>query len=475
MRTDVRVPSLPMPLLAAFMLGVVLSAAGMPPAAAQGGGADHIPAELLPKLSELSREQLEFFRGPEPMRVMGSRAQLVRILEQRSPEQIEAFVADMMRVVEAFKYEEGVDMGEIPLNPEATAFNGHTVVIPEILKERRRDPGPFSLNRYVDEWGGIPTFAGAPVAITPEDLRVGRVDIAIAGIPVNFSSGRRDAQNGPGALRLMHGMADRDVYSMVDPASVLSIVDYGDISVDHLSVERSIDHVHDMVYEVIGTGAVPFLVGGDHSVMYPTVRAVRAAHPDEGLKVVHFGAHYNAERTRAHSLTDRDAIYRLLVEEVVDGSNLIQVGLRGPRLTPEALVWLREQGVRYHTMAEVERRGWPAVMERVIDEAKSGGERVYISFDVSVLDPSQLAAAGRAAPGGLTVRELTPLVRRLCAETEIAGFELMDLAPMLDLSYVSTMNANHMLNACLAGVAMRRSGLVSDHYLDAMSVDHGQP
>ncbi|MCC5886791.1 MAG: hypothetical protein JJT88_10185, partial [Gammaproteobacteria bacterium] len=88
-----------MPLLAALLLGVVLSAAGMPPAAAQSGAADHIPAELLPKLSELSREQLEFFRGPDPVRVMGSRAQLVRILEQRSPEQIKLFVADMMQVV----------------------------------------------------------------------------------------------------------------------------------------------------------------------------------------------------------------------------------------------------------------------------------------------------------------------------------------------------------------------------------------
>ncbi len=464
-----------MPLLASLLVVGLLGVMVWQPLAAQSVGAEPIPAELWPKLSELSGEQRTFLQGPYPVRVMGSRAQLVRILEQRSPEEIAVFVADMMQVVEAFKYEAGVDMGEIPLNPEATAFNGHTVVIPEILKERWREPGPFSLNRYVDEWGGIPTFAGAPVAITPEDLRVGRVDIAIAGIPLNFSSGRRDAQNGPGALRLMHGIADRDVYSMVDPASVLSIVDYGDFSVDHLSVERSIDHVHDMVFEVIGAGAVPFLVGGDHSVMYPTVRAVRAAHPDQALKVVHFGAHYNAERTRAHSLTDRDAIYRLLSEGVVDGSNLIQVGLRGPRLTPEALVWLREQGVRYHTMAEVEQRGWPAVMERVIAEAKSGGDRVYISFDVSVLDPSQLAAVGRAAPGGLTVRELTPLLRRLCAETEIAGFELMDLAPMLDLSYVSTLNANHMLNACLAGVAMRRSGLVADHYLDPMSVDHGQP
>jgi agmatinase len=125
-------------------------------------------------------------------------------------------------------------------------------------------------------------------------------------------------------------------------------------------------------------------------------------------------------------------------------------------------------------MAEVERHGWDQVAERIIDEAKSATERVYVSLDVSVIDPAQLRAAGRAAPGGLTIRELAPLLRRLCAETQIAGFEIMDLAPMLDLSYVSAMNANYMMNTCLSGVAMRKLGLDDDNYLDPMTVDHGQ-
>lgn len=457
-------------------LGILLGALLL--GAAVAAGADEtepLPGHLAAQLQDLSTAQRAFLEGPDPVRVLGSRAQLVRMLQQRSADQVLAFVVDLKQVVAAFAYEEGVDMGEIPLNPEASIFNAHTVVMPEVLKERWRAPGPVSVSRYIDQWGGIPTFAGAPVAVTPEDLKAGQVDVAIAGIPLSFSSGRRDAQHGPGALRMMPGMADRDVYSMVDPAAVLSIVDYGDFSVDILSVERSIDHVHDMVLEVIEAGAIPFLVGGDHSMMYPSVRALRSSLPGEPFTVVHLGAHYNAERTGAHPLTDRDAIYRLLSEGVIEGSDLIQVGLRGPHLSPRALRWMREQGIRYHTMAEVERQGWPAVLERVLTEAKAGDRPVYVSFDVSVLDPSQLSAAGRALPGGLTVRELQPLLRRLCAETEIAGFELMDLAPMLDLSAVSVMNANHMLNACLAGVAMRRAGLDAPHYLDPLSVDHGQP
>lgn len=433
-----------------------------------------IPSHIMEKLDVLSQEQIDFLRSFHPLRVVPTREKLNQDLERRTPEQILRYVADMMMAVEAFAFRPGVDMAEIPLNAEASRFNSFKVVRPQALNQYLREPGPFSVDRYIHQWGGIPTFAGALVAVDQADLIAGDVEVAIVGIPQNMSSGSRDARFGPRSVRSMHVLGERDVYSMIDPVAVLNVVDYGDVSVDRMSIKRGLDHAHASILEIAETGAVPFVVGGDHSLMYPTVKAVRDANPDRALKVVHFGAHFNAEPTGAHTLSDRDAVYRLLTESVIDGSNLIQVGLRGSRATPQSFEWLREQGVHYHTMASVERNGWPDVMERILAEAKSSNDRVYISFDVSVVDPAQLRAAGRAAPGGLTIRELAPLIRRLCAETQIAGFELMDLAPMLDTSYVSAMNANYMMNACLTGVAMRKAGLTDENYLDPITLDHGQ-
>jgi len=433
-----------------------------------------MPESVTDKLALLTPEQRSFLRGTEPLRIVASREKLMQELDSRTPEQIALYVSDMMQALDEFAYDPERDMGQIPLNPEASGFNSWKIVRPEALWERRRTPGPFSVSRYIHQWGGIPTFAGAPVAITPADLVAGKVDIAISGIPQSMSSGSRDARNGPETLRAMSGIADSNVHALIDPMAVLNIVDYGDFNVDRMSVERSIGHITEQVTLLAETGAVPFLVGGDHSVMYPTVKAVKTAMGDEELTVVHLGAHYNAEPTRAHRLSDRDAVYRLMDEQIISGENLIQVGLRGPQPTREAFMWMREQGVKYHTMAEIELRGWDSVMNRVIDEAKDSGNPVYISFDVSIFDPSAVSGIGRAVPGGLTVRELQPLLRRLCAETQIAGFELMDLAPMLDFSYVSAMNANAMLNACLTGVAMRKSGLTEENYLDPIAVDHGQ-
>jgi len=432
------------------------------------------PQSITEKLSLLTADQINFLRSDAPLRVIPSQARLLQDLERRTPEQIQQYVSDMIVAVQAHAYRPGLDMAQIPLNPEASRFNSFKVVRPEILKERLRDPGPVSVHRYLSQWGGIPTFAGATVAITPEDLVAGNVEIAIAGIPQSMSSGSRDGRNAPNAIRAMHATIDLDVYAMVDPGAVLNIVDYGDIAVDRMSLKRGLDHVYDMVLGIAETGAVPFLIGGDHSLMYPNVKAVQHAGGGAALSVVHFGANYNAEPTRAHTISDRDAVYRLVSEGVIDGRNLIQVGLRGAQANRQSFEWLRENSVRYHTMASVERNGWPSVMERVLAEAKSSGNLVYISFDVSVLDPAELSAAGRASPGGLTVRELSPLLRRLCAETEIAGFELMDFAPMLDLSYVSAMNANYILNACLSGIAMRKLGMTEDNYLDPTTLDHGR-
>ena len=91
---------------------------------------------------------------------------------------------------------------------------------------------------------------------------------------------------------------------------------------------------------------------------------------------------------------------------------------------------MRDEGFRYHPMAEVERRGWDPVMEDIIKEANDGPEYLFISFDIDALDPAYAAGTGTPEPGGLTPRELFPLLRRLCAETNVVGMELVELNPL---------------------------------------------
>lgn len=430
------------------------------------------PEEFRDKLSGLDNRQRAFVTGGAILDYMPER-QLHHELETRKADALARMIADVMAVAEQMGYDPERDMGAMPLNATSDRFNADFVRTPEALRELEREPGPFSVHRYLFPASGVPTFAGARVAIWPEDLVAGKVDVAIVGIPNDMGSGRRNAEHGPRAMRALNTMAVPDVQSLVDPMKVLSIVDYGDFAIDNMSVERTIDHVTEMVAETAATGAVPMLVGGDTSMLYPGVKGVAQSLEPEQFGLVHFSAHPDAVRTAVHTISDTQAIFRLLDEGIVRGEDLVQIGLRGSAVDVDTLTWLREQGVRYHTMAEIDRRGFPAVLARVLDAVDRGPARIFVSIDVSVIEPSEMIAAGRLAANGLGVKQVASAIRHLCAAREIVGFEITDVAPMLDNTRASVMNANTMLNACLAGMAVRAAGH-SPEFIHPLSIDHGK-
>jgi agmatinase len=111
-------------------------------------------------------------------------------------------------------------------------------------------------------------------------------------------------------------------------------------------------------------------------------------------------------------------------------------------------------------------------LKKIKREVKRGPEQIFVSVDVSVIDPSEMVAAGRLVSGGLTLRELTEALRYMCAAKDIVGFEITDMSPMLDYSRLSAVNANAVLNACLVGVAVRKAGLKPD-YVHPLALNHG--
>ena len=240
-----------------------------------------------------------------------------------------------------------------------------------------------------------------------------------------------------------------------------------------MSTEKTVDHVTKMVAETAGTGAIPMLVGGDTSMLYPGVKGVAEVHGAGSFGLLHLSAHPDVDRFGDHVISDRQALYRLLGQDIIEGNETVQVGLRGPALTVDTLQWLRDRGVRYHTMAEIQQRGFERVLKNVLREVDRGPDAFFVSIDVSVIDPAEMIAAGRATANGLSLQQVTRAIRHVCASTEIVGFEITDLAPMLDFSSLSVMHANAALNACLSGIAVRRSGHDAD-YVHPLALDHGQ-
>jgi len=367
----------------------------------------------------------------------------------------------------------------IRLNADDPTLNGWRQ-IRDRADDPKREPGPINIQRFAGglSWLGIPTFFMLPVALTPEDLTAGEVDVAILGAPLDTGSGMRGAAFGPKTLRASDkyvgwgAWSDPHLHVMVDWMQELSVVDYGDAPIDYLSAERTMEPVRAMVREIAETGSIPMVVGGDHSLEYPNVAGVADVYGKEKVGVIHFDSHFDAgPNDGGHLISHGQPVRRLIEEGHVLGKNYIQVGLRGYWPGEEGFQWMREHGFRYHTMAEIERDGWNAVMARVLEEAADGPDYLYISLDIDVLDPAYAPGTGTPEPGGLTTRELFPLVRRLCAENNLVGFDLVEFNPLVDPGYTTSLNANRLLRECLTGIAMRKMGIEEEGFLSPLTVD----
>jgi agmatinase len=433
-----------------------------------------LPESVAPKLALLTLPQIEFLKSSDARAFAASVEDVVEALEKRTPEEVKTWVEAMEGVVRRARYEKGRDLPNVPFNTRSPDFNAWRLKRPRSM-DPKREAGPVSLGRY-GRRGGPPTFGGFPLALTKEDLVAGKVEVAILGAPLNMGSGWRDSgERATVELRLREvswAMGSHDQYVQIEPSQVLNVVDYGDVAVDNESTERSMQHVREIVREIAETGAVPMIVGGDHSLEYPNVAALADVYGREKVSVIHFDSHYDAWWGGTHLISHGFPVYRLINEGHVRAADYIQVGLRSSGPDKSGFNWMRERGMRYHTMAEIERRGWDAVIDRVVAEASEEGRKLHISFDIDVIDPAFTVATGTPVPGGLDMREAIAIVRRLCAESDVVGFDLVEFHPALDPTYTTALNCAHVVKACLTGLAMNKEGLTGKHYLSPLSSEH---
>ena len=153
------------------------------------------------------------------------------------------------------------------------------------------------------------------------------------------------------------------------------------------------------------SGAIPIVLGGDHSITWPSATAVAEVRRPGSIGIVHFDAHADTAADDWGVLAGHGTPMRRLIESgAVKGRNFVQVGLRGYWPPVETFEWMQEQGLRYHFMREIEERGAEAVIAQAIDEALDGPDYVYLSLDIDVVDPGMAPGTGTPEPGGM----LTP-------------------------------------------------------------------
>ncbi|MGZ8476168.1 MAG: agmatinase [Candidatus Limnocylindria bacterium] len=314
----------------------------------------------------------------------------------------------------------------------------------------------FNLPSYV----GLPSFQKLPWVTDADELMRRRPDVAIVGAPFDDAvSHRPGARFGPRAIR-QASYHSGDINSLqlgIEPYAWLDVVDAGDAPVTPMNVERSRAVIRRKVLEVLRSGAMPIVLGGDHSITYPSASAVAETVAPRRLGVVHFDAHADAANTTWGHLHSHGTPMRRLIESgAVAGRNFVQVGLRGYWPNTETMGWMRAQGMRWHLMTEIEERGAESVVAEAIDQALDGPEVIYLSVDIDVIDPGMAPGTGTPEPGGMLTRELLRAIRQVAGRVDLVAMDVVEVAPPYDHAEVTAMAAHRCVLEAISALAVRR-------------------
>jgi agmatinase len=310
-------------------------------------------------------------------------------------------------------------------------------------------------------YAGLGTFDKLPLVLEPGGLA--GADVAILGAAIDETTvGRPGTRFGPRAIRLADpaGAGDERPHMDlgVDPYEVLTVVDHGDVEVVPADPARSHQAIRRSVGDILGAGAFPVVLGGDHSILHPDAGAAADHFGKGAVGIIHFDAHADDAETLFGVRRSHGTPVRLLVEEgSVQGRHIVQVGLRGYWPGPEEFAWARQQGLTWFTQGEIDERGFDAVLE---DAIAIGGEAqtAWLSVDIDVVDPGSAPGTGAPEPGGLSPRELLRAVRRIGREVELCGLEVVEVSPPYDHADVTALLAHRVVLETLSGLALRRLG-----------------
>jgi agmatinase len=302
----------------------------------------------------------------------------------------------------------------------------------------------------------VPRFAGiATFARLPRLDEVGRADIAIAGVP--FDSGvsyRPGARFGPAHVReasrlLRPYNPAQDVF----PFGAQQVADAGDLVANPYDIRAAVLEI-EAGARLLGERADRLvIVGGDHSIALPLLRAVHAIHGP--VAVLHFDAHLDTWDTYLGAPITHGTPFRRASEEgLIDLTASVHVGIRGPLYSKADLEDDTRLGFTVVTSEFVEDHGVDAALERI--RARIGDAPLYVSVDIDVLDPAHAPGTGTPEAGGLTSRELLRMLRGL-AGLHIVGADVVEVAPAYDHAQLTAIAASHVVYELLSAMAPRSS------------------
>ncbi len=278
---------------------------------------------------------------------------------------------------------------------------------------------------------GISTFAKSPYV---EDWNAINSDIAVMGAPFDFGTQwRSGARFGPRAIReasTLFSFGHAGAYDHEDDAVYLgadvSMVDIGDADIIHTQTEKSHANIEYGVRKMLASGALPVVLGGDHSINIPCVNAFDNHGP---IHILQIDAHLDfVDERHGVRYGHGNPMRRAAEKEYVTG--LTQVGIRNVSSTArEGYEDARKMGSDILSVRQARALGPEGVIKRIPD-----GARVYVTIDIDAFCPSIAAGTGTPSHGGFLYYDVLEMLQHLAKHHEIVGMDLVEVAPDYDPS-----------------------------------------
>lgn len=223
----------------------------------------------------------------------------------------------------------------------------------------------------------------------------------------------------------------------------LKVVDIGDIDIENENVEKNLDEIKDFVNEIYSQKKeiIPIMIGGDHFCSYPVIKAVGDIfEKKEEFGVLVFDAHLDFYEEWDKGVYSHATIsHRVFDLNYINNTNLLIVGTRDIDI-PE-LKLSEEKDIHHFDAHLLSEYGLSNLIDNIIDFFENSKIKyLYVSIDIDVFDPSTAPATGYAIPGGLSYRDMWQILKSLANKFNIIGFDLVEVAPNLDLPSNLTSN-----------------------------------
>lgn len=301
---------------------------------------------------------------------------------------------------------------------------------------------------------GIASFGKYDIC---KDLNNIDAHMAVLGVPWDGSiQGRSGARLGPRAIRdgsmlFSFGKGGYDFErDTVFLGPECKIVDCGDVDMVHADLEQSFENVEASVRKIVNQDIVPVIMGGDHSISIP---AVRAFDKFEKIHVIQIDAHLDWADTRSGQRYGNGSPLRRM-SELAFVDKILQIGVHGvgssSKLDFDAA---KEYGAKIVSPKQLRKTS----IEEVISFLPEG-EKYYITIDIDGLDAAVAPGAGSPSPGGLSYDEVDEIMELVCKRGEVVGFDLVEVAPQYDHTEVTQLTAARLILNFM-GYALKEKGL----------------